>query len=113
MSKKKTTNVFNVGNYIRSLTKLKVSPSFINEAMDNIKIMLDDDIYKAVQVAEAEGMKTIQEKHLIMVYNFKLPDKSHLASCGHCGRSFMVSVSDASRKLTCPFCAKKGKMVVG
>ncbi len=109
----KTTNVLNVGNFIRGLTDLKVSPSFVDEAMENIKIMLDDDVYKAVQMAKGEGMKTIQDKHLINVYNFKLPDKSRLVSCGHCGRSFMVGINDAERKMTCPFCVKKGKMVVG
>ncbi len=107
----KISNVFNVGEHIRKNTKLKVSPSFVEEAKSDIEILLEDLVGEAIKIAEAEGMKTLQEKHLIRVNDFRIPERNKLIACNECGRSFVVQISDIRRKMCCPFCGKKKGIV--
>ena len=106
-ARKKTTNVFNIGSYIRNKTKLNVSPGFVDEEIGRIKDQLDMDILEAEQVAKSMGMKTLMEVHAIMIYDFKLPERHKIISCDSCGNAFSVDVEKASKKMTCPFCGQK------
>lgn len=103
----KVSNVYNVGNFIRKNTDMNVSPSFIEEAKSSIEVLLDELVAESARVAKGQGMKTLQDKHLIRVNSFRLPDRNRIVACEECGRSFAVSGNDASRKMVCPFCGKK------
>lgn len=103
----KVSNVYNIGNFIRKNTELKVSPSFVEEAKSTIEAVLDELLAESEQVAKGQGMKTLQDKHLIKVNSFRLPERNRIVACDECGRSFVVASSDKSRKMVCPFCGKK------
>jgi hypothetical protein len=104
---RKISNVFNIGAYIRSKTKLKVSPSFVDEIMSRTKEQLEVDVEEAEQIANSMGMKTLMEIHAIRIYDYRIPDHCKIISCDSCGNSFTVSAEKASKKLICPFCGQK------
>ena len=103
----KFSNVFNVGNFIRKNTKFKVSPSFVEEVKSTIEAFLEPLIGEANQLAKAEGMRTLQDKHMVRVNDYRLPDRNHLVTCNECGKSFVIASTDKHRKMSCPFCGKK------
>lgn len=102
-----TSNVQNVGRLIRNASELKVSPSFVEEAKGRIEVLLDELVPEAENVARGEGMKTLQEHHLIRVFDFRLPNHYKIVSCSDCGHSFSIAATDAERDMCCPFCGKK------
>lgn len=104
---KKTTNVFNVGSYIRKNTKLNVSPGFVDEEISRIKDGLDMDVREAEQIATSMGMKTLMEVHAIRIYDYRMPEKTTIVSCDSCGNSFVIAMEKASKKMYCPFCGQK------
>jgi len=108
----KVSNVFNVGNHIRGQTKLHVSPSFIDEMTGYMKCLVDERLFESLQIAKSQGMKTLQGKHLIRACDFITPNRHRVVSCGECGRSWVVSADDKDRKMSCPFCHKKRKIIV-
>jgi len=108
----KVSNVFNIGNYLRKKTELNVSPTFVAEMLGVVKCVIDERFNEALQIAKCQGMKTLQDKHLIRACDFILPNRHRVASCCSCGRSWVVSVDDSDRKMSCPFCHKKRKVVV-
>jgi len=106
-TKNAVSNVYNVGQFIRKNTVLKVSPSFVEEAKGRIDVFLDEMLPEAERMATGEGMKTLQEHHLIRVFDFRQPSRNEVISCGECGHAFSVSNHDSERVTHCPFCGKK------
>ena len=106
-TKNAVSNVYNVGQFIRKNTALKVSPSFVEEAKGRIDVFLDEMLPEAERMAIGEGMKTLQEHHLIRVFDFRQPSRNEIISCGECGHAFSVSNHDCERVTHCPFCGKK------
>jgi hypothetical protein len=108
----KTSNVFNIGQYIRKHSKLNVSPAFVHEMISRIKDQIEMDVAAADNIAAAEGMKTLMEKHAIRVYDYKLKETHRIISCNKCGGSFAVDNSHADKEtlLGCPYCLKKGSL---
>lgn len=105
--KNAVSNVYNVGQFIRKNTALKVSPSFVEEAKGRIDVFLDEMLPEAERIAKGEDMKTLQEHHLIKVFDFRQPSRNQVISCAECGYSFSVSNHDHTRLTCCPFCGKK------
>jgi histone H3/H4 len=101
------SNVFNVGKHIRKETTLKVSPTFIEEAKGRIEDLLNEIVPEAEQMAKAEGMRTLQEHHLIRVYDFRKPVDYRIVTCEECKHAFGVTGADIDHDLSCPFCHKK------
>jgi len=109
-SQRKTTNVFNVGTYIRKNTKLNVSPGFVDEIISRIKDNLDTDVMEAEQIATSMSMKTLMEVHAVRIYDYRIPDKTSIISCDNCGNSFAIATEKVSKKMCCPFCGQKRYM---
>ena len=107
-----TSNVFNVGSYVRKETKLKVSPTFIYEVKGRIEDLLNDIVPEAEQVARAEGMRTLQEHHLIRVFDFRQPSQIRLITCTECKHAFTIANAETKKTLSCPFCHKKRGIVI-
>jgi histone H3/H4 len=109
--KKNNSNVYNVGQHIRKNTSFKVSQSFVDETKDRIGLFIETLLQEAEAIAKAENMRTLQEHHLIRVFDYRLPDNVCMISCGYCGGSFTICSTDMKKDISCPFCQKKRNII--
>jgi len=108
LSKSKTVNI---DKSIRNNTELNVSPSYVYELIGRVDDFIDELVPESEKIAKAEGMKTLQEKHLIRVFDFRLGNKTMMLACSSCGGMFVVTDKSKVDDLSCPFCGKKRYLI--